>query len=296
MSNLPPSVPQGNWEGILELARILRGPQGCPWDAAQGLEALAGHLVEEAYEVLHAARTGTPLELDGEIGDVCFLVALVLAAHKERGGSEFPQIASSVIAKIVRRHPHVFAPPEKRPDPRTAALRWEEIKREERRAAGGDAESGEPGLGPPAPALPALLQALRLQQRAAGYGFDWPSVEPVFSKVEEEIDELRQARKLRPKQARTKAAEEAGDLLFAVVNLVRQLGLDPEGVLREANRKFRTRFNLMVALASRDGSALETLPLARMDDYWEQAKRETSPSQDAGTESDPPPGRNSQDQ
>ncbi len=274
MKDSPPTPPPPTWEGLLRLGRILRGPDGCPWDRKQTLPDLAGHLVEESFEVLHATTEGKPGRVSEELGDLAFVLALVFGAAEGAGGSPFEDVARRAVDKIVRRHPHVFGP-DGVTDPDAAARQWERIKQRER------SEDGLPpgALPDPPPALPALLQSVRLQQKAAGVGFDWPSPEPVYDKVLEELRELRDAAGSKDPGAGGRVAEEIGDLLFATVNLSRALGMDPEACLRKANRKFRDRFNAMAAMASREHTPMETMDLEELDRLWNRVKRSESGGQ-----------------
>ena len=339
MSNSPPQPPAPDWSGLQQLVRILRGPEGCPWDRQQTLSALAGHLVEESFEVLAAAEamertaaasgveagpTSPPAAsadgdrpaagvagdppaagaaeagpalmstgagtsgsgLDEELGDAFFLLALVQSVAEERGGRPIEILLAQAVSKIVRRHAHVFQPgPEV--DARTAALQWEARKREERSSGAAEAEPAPPGtVTTDAHALPALLQAQRLQEKAALVGFDWAEPAPIIEKIEEEMIELRQAMAVGGPQGPARVEEELGDLLFAVVNLARRLGIHPELALRRASTKFRRRYNHMAELASAQGTPLGTIPLAQMDALWQEVKRrEDGPS---GSPSDPP--------
>lgn len=285
MQDVSPTPPPPTWEGLLELGRILRGPDGCPWDRKQTLRDLSGHLVEESYEVLHATGGTEPGRVSEELGDLAFVLALVFGAAEESGGSPFAEIARNTVDKIVRRHPHVFGS-RQAADPDAAARQWETIKRNERNETG-----SPPGALPePAPALPALLQAYRLQQKAAVVGFDWPSPEPVFDKVREELEEVREASSLEGPESTGRMAEEIGDLLFAAVNLSRALGMDPEACLRQANRKFRSRFNLMASMAAGAGDPMESLSLEELDALWNRAKSVESSSSPAGLQQPDPDG------
>ncbi len=304
----------GGWDGLLAIGRILRGPHGCPWDKAQTADALAGHLVEEAYEVLEASRGSSPEKLAEELGDALFLVALVQTVAEEAGGPDAATVAGLAAQKTIRRHPHVFGEEREQLDAREVAIRWERRKRAEREAAAASsgAQAAESGLGgnasdtsaavslpPPSSALPALLQAYRLQEKAAVHGFDWPDATPVIEKIDEELEELKEAIDAKNAAAkapaagapdpadlhregdvgdaeRTRVQDELGDLLFAVVNLARKLEMDPELALRQATVKFRTRFNRMAELAEKEGACFESLDLAGMDAWWEAVKRDES--------------------
>lgn len=269
-----PSVPSPDWEGIQDLARILRGPQGCPWDRRQSVVDLAAHLVEEAYEVLHAAEAGHPADIAEELGDTLFLISLVQAAAEEQGAPAWSEITDRAVRKLVARHPHVFEHPEQL-EMDEIRRRWERRKAEEKaeKAARPDWESE--GAVPPeaiasAPAaLPALLSAFRVQEKAAAVGFDWARAEDVLPKIEEELIELRDAMNL---TGEAHIREELGDLLFSVVNLSRMLRIDPEAALRSATEKFRARFNGMDRSAASEGHRLENLGLDAMEEYWKRIK------------------------
>jgi MazG family protein len=264
---LPPDS-DGSWARLEELVRVLRGPKGCPWDRKQTTVSLATHLVEESYEVLHAAQEGRPDALGEEIGDAAFLLAIVHQAAEEEGAPGFQAILEATAKKIVRRHPHVFGNTPVA-DANEAARLWEVQKRLERGPMHPQVE--DEALSEPPPALPAILQAQRIQQKAAAVGFDWPSAAAVIPKVEEELAELRVAMSTGEVAM---VREEAGDLLFAVVNLVRALGLDAEMTMREASSKFRERFNRMARSIRADGQAPERLAMEELEAYWQAAKRE----------------------
>ncbi len=268
----PPPDSDGSWARLEELVRVLRGPGGCPWDRDQTTVSLATHLVEESYEVLHAAQEGQPGALGEEIGDAAFLLAIVHQAAAEEGAPEFQAILDATAQKIVRRHPHVFGNTPVA-DANEAARLWEVQKRLERGPMLPRVENE--ALPEPPPALPALLQAQRIQQKAAAVGFDWPNAAAVIPKVEEELTELRVAMSM---GEAAMVREEAGDLLFAVVNLVRALGLDAEMTMREASHKFRERFNRMARSIRADGQAPERLALEELEAYWQAAKREENHS------------------
>jgi MazG family protein len=264
---LPPG-PDASWARLAELVRALRGPGGCPWDREQTTVSLAAHLVEEAYEVLHAAQEGLPGALGEELGDTAFVLAIVHQAAEEEGAPGFAEILDAAAGKIVRRHPHVFGSMLVA-DARAAERLWEVQKRLERGSEHPPVE--DEALAEPPPALPALLQAQRIQQKAAAVGFDWPDAASVVSKIEEELAELRSA--MEAGEAASQR-EEAGDLLFATVNLVRVLGLDAETTMRAASRKFRERFNRMARRIRADGHLPEELALERLEEYWQATKRE----------------------
>jgi MazG family protein len=266
-----PSLPQdcgASWARLGDLVRTLRGPHGCPWDRQQTIATLAAHLVEESYEVLHAAQEGPPGALSEELGDAAFLLAFVHQAAEEEGAPAFAAVLDAATRKIVRRHPHVFSDTPVA-DANEGARLWEAQKRQER--GPGHPSIADEALPQPPPALPALLQAQRLQQKAAAVGFDWPDAAAVIPKVEEELAELQAAMSAGEAE---QIREEAGDLLFAMVNLTRALGLDAESTLRAASRKFRERFNAMSRNIRADGYEPERLALERLEEYWQAVKKD----------------------
>jgi len=228
-----------------ELVRTLR--RQCPWDREQTHRTLTRHLLEETYEVLEAIEGGDPDHLCEELGDLLFQVFFHAVLGAEEGAFDLADVARGIHDKLVRRHPHVFAdvPAETAGD---VMKNWEQIKQEEKGRA--SLMDGIPGD------LPSLLHAHKVQRKAASVGFDWPAAELVYDKVTEELEEVRE----------DPSDEEVGDLLFAVVNLARHLGVDPEAALRGATAKFRERFRAMEALAAERG-----VPIS--DDLWDEVKR-----------------------
>lgn len=237
----------------LALVRDLRAR--CPWDGAQTPETLRPYLVEEALELDQAIAAGSPDEVRGELGDLLLNVAFQIVIAEERGAFDAEAVTRGLEEKMWRRHPHLFGAGAK---PET----WEIGKREERRGARG-VLAGLP------PTLPRLLMAYRLQQRAAGVGFDWPDAEGPAAKVREELDEvLREAESGTPDAL----AAEVGDLLFAVVNLSRKLGVDPRAALERANGKFTARFEALERLAEERGIDVAHAGLAVLDRLWDEVK------------------------
>ncbi len=249
-------------ERLVAIMARLRDPQaGCPWDLAQDFTSIAPHTVEEAHEVADAIARGAWDELRGELGDLLLQVVYHAQIAAERGLFDFDDVALGIADKMVARHPHVFgtAPP-----PADAAAQsdaWEAAKAAERGPAG--------VLDGVALGLPALTRAVKLQNRAARVGFDWPDAEQVLDKMAEEARELHAARaRLGPEAV----AEEFGDLLFAMANLARHLGVDPEAALRGANAKFTRRFAAIEAALAARGRRPEDSTLAEMDALWDAAK------------------------
>lgn len=269
---------------LLALMSMLRDSEyGCPWDLKQTFESLIPHTVEEVHEVIHAIECGDRDELRDELGDLLFQVVFYAQLSREEGGFDFQDVAAEVTGKLLRRHPHVF------PDGSLESFgqkqelsagevvgNWEAIKRAERAARGrkpkdanGDGDSEASVLDGLPKSLPALEKARKLQQRAAGVGFDWPSPPPVLNKLREEVGEFSAALAAEDSAA---MREELGDLLFAVVNLARHCRIDPESALRESNRRFETRFRLLEQLALERGWKLPERELRELDELWDLAK------------------------
>ncbi len=267
----------GEWfEKLAAVQARLRAPDGCPWDREQTHASLRTYLIEEAYEVLEAMESGDDAKFAEEMGDLLLQIVFHSEIAKEEGRFEVSDVIREVHDKMVRRHPHVFG--EKRAKDSAEVLKnWEQIKKEERIAAGKKNGDGVKGEGKPASlldgvskALPAALEGFQLTRRAARIGFDWENVEGVFDKMNEEAGELREA--LNAKDAR-RSEEEMGDLLFAAVNLARFLHIDPEIALKKANTKFSSRFRRMEELSAKSGKALAESSREQMEEFWETAKR-----------------------
>ena len=261
-------------EDLLALMATLRDPEvGCPWDVAQDFASISPYTVEEAYEVADAIARGDVADLRDELGDLLLQVVFHARIAEEAGLFAFPDVVRAVVEKMVRRHPHVFAPDgallpagSPRREPEAVAAQWEAIKAEERRAKP-SAEAG-PLAGIPL-ALPALTRAQKISAKAATYGFDWPDPEQVVLKVREEIDEVADAMANGTPAA---VAEEIGDLLFSVANLARHLGVDPEYSLRQGNMKFTRRFDAMAATLAAEGRDLADSDLDAMEAAWRAVK------------------------
>ncbi len=272
-----PRLTDGDWfEKLVDVQAQLRAPDGCPWDREQTHASLRTYLIEEAYEVLEALESGDDAKFAEEMGDLLLQIVFHSEIAKEEGRFTVSDVIREVHDKMVRRHPHVFG--EKRAKDAAEVLKnWEQIKKEERAAAGkkngdGSKQAGKGGslLDGVSKALPAALEGFQLTRRAARIGFDWENVEGVFEKLDEESGELRQA--LNAKDAK-RTEEELGDLLFAAVNLARYLHIDPEISLKKANAKFSSRFRRMEELAAKSGKALADVPRAQMEEFWETVKR-----------------------
>jgi tetrapyrrole methylase family protein/MazG family protein len=275
-----------DWNGLRQLCARLRAPGGCPWDRAQSIRTLTPYLLEETHELLDAITAGEDGRIAEEIGDLLYLLISILTIAEEEGRFTFATVAGQTAGKLVRRHPQVFgptAPPTAPPtDAAGARQSWETIKQRE--------AEGRPGKRTPLPSgserLPALLEAFRVQEKAAGFGFDWTAADPVLVKLDEERRELAEAMMAGSgEEHRAAVREELGDVLFTVVNLARHLGEDPERALHGAVGKFRTRFGRMERLLERQGLTLGEADLAAMEAAWDLAKTvESSPSAPAETE------------
>ncbi|MGE0372789.1 MAG: nucleoside triphosphate pyrophosphohydrolase [Gammaproteobacteria bacterium] len=254
---------------LLEIMRRLRAEEGgCPWDRAQTLESLVPHTLEEAYEVADAIGRGDGAGLRDELGDLLFQIVFYARIAEEEGSFTFADVAAAIAAKLIRRHPHVFGAG-RIDDAQAQTAAWEAHKARERREAGAHGT-----LAGVAHALPALTRAVKLQNRAARDGFDWPDVERVFDKVAEEIAELRA--ELGTPAGSPQRIHEVGDLLLAVSNLARHLGVDPEAALHQANRRFERRYARMEAIMAERGGRLADVDLDRQEALWRQAKAEES--------------------
>lgn len=237
---------------LLSIMARLRGPSGCEWDRAQDFATIAPYTIEEAYEVADAIERGDMADLRGELGDLLFQVVFHARMAEEAGHFDFADVARAISDKMEARHPHIFGNAEASPG-------WESLKADERAHKG--TESALDGV---AAALPALMRAEKLQRRAARSGFDWPDTEGPAAKIAEETAELAEA-------GEDKRAEEAGDLLFAAVNMVRAYGIAPEDALRAANLKFERRFRAMETLAG-GHEAFAALSLEEQEALWQRVK------------------------
>ena len=255
-------------EALLALMTRLRDREtGCPWDAVQTFATIAPYTIEEAYEVADAiARNDLP-GLEEELGDLLLQVVFHAEMARESGAFDFDSVARGITDKMYRRHPHVFGDATKDGDLRPA---WEAMKERERRNKTGAEAGRSSALDGVALALPALMRARKLQERAARVGFDWPDMASTLAKVDEELDELKSA--IGDGSGRMELVEEIGDLLFACVNVARRLGIDPEDALRGCNDKFIRRFNHVEDGLAKAGKAPEDSTLEEMDTLWEDAK------------------------
>lgn len=248
------------FDALRALCSRLRAPDGCPWDRAQTLGTLKTYLLEETYELLDALEREDPDALATELGDLLFQVVFVADMAADRGWFDILDVCRGIEAKMVRRHPHVFGDVQVT-GADDVVRRWERIKESESHRGG--ALGGVPAR------LPALLKALRITEKAAALGFDWPHVTDVAAKVAEEARELAEAVS---SGCRRNIRAELGDMLFSVANLARHLGVDPEDALQGTNASFSTRFSAMEDLARHQGVSLTSLDLENLDRLWTKVK------------------------
>jgi len=260
-------------ETLLEIMARLRTPgSGCPWDLQQDFHSIAPYTLEEAYEVVDAIEQGDQQALREELGDLLFQVVFHAHMAEQAGWFDFSAVVSGICEKMTRRHPHVFAG-ERIDSAEAQTAAWEAHKQREKGECGSALE------GVPL-ALPALTRADKLQKKASRVGFDWPSIHGVSDKVEEELQELRE--EIRRNADAEALMDEAGDLLFAAVNLVRHTGTDPEAALRQANHKFSRRFRMVEQLSKAAGKTVKETDLDTLDQYWDEAKAQEATGSASG--------------
>lgn len=268
------------FDDLVRLMARLRSPEGCPWDREQTYDTLAPMLLEEAYEAFEAvedARAGRPEELKSELGDLLFQIVFYAQVASERGDFQIEDVTDAIHSKMVRRHPHVFGTGEAR-DSAEVLRNWEAIKAEEKRLAGKDKRDENASLlDGVSTKAPALMEAHQLSTKAARVGFDWQNVEEIFDKLHEELEELREAIRQHNESGeadKESVREELGDVLFAVVNIARHLGVEPEAALKVTNRKFRRRFRHVESGLREQGRTLDAATLDEMEALWQEAKRQ----------------------
>ena len=292
-----PMTPARDIARLVEIMAALRTPvTGCPWDLEQSFATIAPYTIEEAYEVADAIDRGDLVDLKEELGDLLLQVVYHARIAEEAGAFDLGDVVHGITRKMIRRHPHVFGD-QRGATAAEAKASWERIKAEEKAEKATERENavqgvlvanvrGQPGAtvldGVPT-ALPALTRAVTLQDKAAAVGFDWPSLEPVFDKMREELGELADValaadprgaagRVAEPDQARIE--EEYGDLLFVMANVARHLKIDPEHALRRANSKFMERFGRVETKLAARGKTPADSDLAEMDALWTEAKHD----------------------
>lgn len=286
------------FDRAVEIMARLRAPGGCPWDREQTFDTIKPYTLEEAYEVLEAIDNRDWKELTSELGDLLLQVLFYSQMAREKGYFSIDDVLERLANKLVDRHPHVFG--EVKADTSADVLRnWEALKAEEkkknanshsRETTDADTDSVLSGV---SSKMPALLEAHKLSSRAAHVGFDWPEIEGLFSKLEEETQELREELKNLPvksdragrgvagsgkpeipESARERLEDEVGDLFFVLVNIARYLSLDPESALRKTNRKFKRRFQWMEEHLRANGRGPAQASMNELDELWQQAKQE----------------------
>ena len=257
---------QGGMARLLEVMRVLRDPEeGCSWDIEQDFASIAPYTIEEAYEVADAIERQDWSELKNELGDLLLQTVYHTQIASEAALFTFDDVANAISDKMVARHPHVFGAESRDKSAEQQTADWESIKATERAT-----KSKQGVLEDVALALPALMRAAKLQKRAARVGFDWPNISQVLDKIQEETQELVEAKKT---LTQTEVVEEYGDLMFVMVNLGRHLKVDAEEALRGANMKFTRRFQYIENELARQGLSPEKSNLNDMDKLWNEAKK-----------------------
>jgi len=286
------------FERAVEIMARLRAPGGCPWDREQTFDTIKPYTLEETYEVLEAIDTRDWKELPGELGDLLLQVLFYAEMAQEEGKFSIDDVLERLSGKLIARHPHVFGDVQAVTS-QEVLKNWEALKAIERTAKSKEKSTEEnPATGKLAgisSAMPALMEAYKISSRAAGIGFDWPEIEGIFEKLNEETRELRaEVAKIPepprphsrgiagatsqhiPEELRVCLEDEVGDLLFVLVNIARYLSIDPEMALRSTNRKFRLRFQQMELSANSSKRPLEQMTMEEMEELWQQAKKSES--------------------
>lgn len=253
--------PRYGYEDLLEIIRLLRSPEGCPWDKVQTHASIRRGLLEEAYEAAEAIDLDDAGLLQEELGDVMMQVVFHADIEKDRGRFTMDDVVDGVVKKLLYRHPHVFGSAHE-DSPESVLISWDQLKRAEK----GQATTGE-AMEAVARSLPGLWRAEKLQKKAADAGFDWPDISGALSKLEEEVRELRQA-----VETGRGVEEELGDVLFAAVKVGRFAGIDPEEAVAGTCEKFIHRFRAVEDGAREQGRTLEDMPLEEMTRLWNRAK------------------------
>ena len=266
------------FEALLDIMRRLRAPGGCPWDREQTHASLRPFVLEETYEVLEAIEAGDRDDLREELGDYLYEAVFLAQISEEQGDFSIGDAIDAIRDKLVRRHPHVFARQSGDEAITSGQVieRWETMKAREREAKGDAATRQKTTLSGVPTTLPSLLRAYEISARAAAVGFDWAQAGDVLDKIEEEVAEVRHEVESGATGHLSRAEEEMGDLLFAIANLSRKLGIEPEAALRRANAKFTTRFDAMERAFVSRGTALGDATLNEMEEEWQRVKSESS--------------------
>ncbi len=255
-----------NLQRLLQVMEQLRAPEtGCSWDLKQDFTSLIPYTLEEAYEVVDAIERDDMQGLKGELGDLLFQVVFHSQLATEKGLFDFEQVAASIADKLVHRHPHVFSDVVYANEAEQKKA-WEALKDAEKAKKEADNYTILSGV---AKNLPALVQCQKIQDRAANHGFDWPEIDPVFDKVLEELDEVKEAWESGDQQH---IEEEIGDLLLVSVNLARHMGVNPEQALKKSTQKFTRRFEYIEDKVTRSGREVKKVDLIELDNLWDEAK------------------------
>jgi MazG family protein len=272
-----PDTAGARFDRLVEVMRTLRSPHGCPWDREQTMSSLRPYVLEETYELLDALDRGDVTALREELGDFLYEAVFLAQIGEEEGHFAIGDAVQSIIDKLVRRHPHVFTddgvPLAEARESMTAGEvveKWEDLKTRERQETARPEQtilSGVPKT------LPALLRAYELSARAAAVGFDWEQATDVLEKIDEEVAELREAATTTTVNA-ARVEEEMGDLFFALANLARKMGVEPEAALRRANDKFQRRFTTLEGRVKAEGKQLRDLDLQTLEGHWQRAKND----------------------
>jgi MazG family protein len=269
-----PDSAGARFDKLVDIMRVLREPGGCPWDREQTHASLRPFVLEETYEVLEAIDGGSAAELREELGDFLFEAVFLARLSEEAGDFAIGDAIDAISDKLIRRHPHVFA----RSDgdaamsPAQVLEKWETIKAKERADAGESRKKPKTTLSGVPKTLPSLLRAYEISARAAAVGFDWAGAGDVLSKIEEEVAEVRHEVESGATGNLSRAEEEMGDLLFAMANLSRKLGIEPESALRRATEKFTARFDEVERTFAAKGRTLSETTLEEMEAEWQRAK------------------------
>jgi MazG family protein len=259
------------FDRLVAIMRALRAPDGCPWDREQTVASLRPFVLEETYEVLEAIESGSAAALREELGDYLYEAVFLAQISEEAGQFSIADAVGAICDKLVRRHPHVFAREEGDAGITSTQVieRWETMKARERVQEGRDPVTPRTTSSGVPKTLPSLLRAYEISARAAAVGFDWVRPEDVLDKIDEEVAEVRHEVE---RGDRARAEEEMGDLLFAIANLSRKLGIEPEAALRRANDKFTRRFDALERAFAARGTALQDATLQEMEDEWQRIK------------------------
>ncbi len=250
---------------LIKIMEALRGEKGCPWDKKQSRDSVKPYIIEEAYELYEAIEENDAGKIKEELGDLLFQIVFQCQLAKENGEFEMSDVIDGIGKKMIDRHPHVFGEAECR-TPEEVLKQWEVLKKKEGKLRESILE-GVPK------AMSSLLRAHRLQKRAAQVGFDWEKIDDVLLKIDEEMDELKEALKTKD---RIDMEEELGDILFMLVNLSRFISVNPEDALRRTISKFIHRFRYIEMNAAEQGKTLSEMTLAEMDKLWDEAKKKES--------------------